>query len=111
MGRSFFPRELTPLVQRMRDQKANSAPANLDRDKEAEVALTPERWRLMKELFGAALQHEPAERSAFLREACGSDEPLRAEIEALAHRSRHVHAGAVDHRCWPVPALRLVVGR
>ena len=37
----------------------------------------------MKELFGAALQHEPAERSAFLREACGSDEPLRAEIEAL----------------------------
>jgi len=83
MGRSFFPRELTPLVQRMRDQKANSAPANLARDKEAEVALTPERWRLMKELFGAALQHEPAERSAFLREACGSDEPLRAEIEAL----------------------------
>jgi eukaryotic-like serine/threonine-protein kinase len=42
-----------------------------------------ERWQRAKELFGSARDHEPAERSAFLEQACGGDEELRQEIEAL----------------------------
>ena len=57
--------------------------ANLARDNEPEVGLTPKRWQRMKELFGAALQLEPAERSAFVRDACEGDESLHAEIESL----------------------------
>jgi len=42
-----------------------------------------ERWEQVKELFAAALQREPGERSAFLREACGEDDALRSEVESL----------------------------
>jgi eukaryotic-like serine/threonine-protein kinase len=40
-------------------------------------------WQKAKELFGAALDREPGQRSAFLREACGTDEALLAEVESL----------------------------
>ena len=40
-------------------------------------------WQKAKELFGAALEREPGQRSAFLREACGTDEALLAEVESL----------------------------
>src|SRR6187399_2428279 len=36
-----------------------------------------------KDIFLAALEHGPAQRSAFLAEACGNDAQLRAEIESL----------------------------
>jgi serine/threonine protein kinase len=39
----------------------------------------------MKGLFATALDRPPAERSEFLRQACGDDEALRAEIEQLLH--------------------------
>ncbi|MGA7924702.1 MAG: serine/threonine-protein kinase, partial [Candidatus Sulfotelmatobacter sp.] len=42
-----------------------------------------DKWQRAKELFGSALAHEPAERSAFLAQACGGDETLRHEIESL----------------------------
>ena len=45
--------------------------------------MNPERWEQIKDLFGSALEREPGERSAFLREACGEDESLRAELESL----------------------------
>lgn len=45
--------------------------------------MTPERYQLVKELFHLALEHPPAERSAFLAEACGDDAALRAKVEAL----------------------------
>lgn len=35
------------------------------------------------DLFNAARRHTPEERAAFLRSACGSDEPLRARVERL----------------------------
>src|SRR4030095_14530550 len=41
-----------------------------------------ERWQQLDQLFNAALALEPAERSAFLAQAC-SDESLRIEVEAL----------------------------
>jgi serine/threonine protein kinase len=45
--------------------------------------VTPDKWELIKEIFGSALEREPGERSAFLRSACGPDEELRAELESL----------------------------
>ena len=46
-----------------------------------------ERWQQLEEIFHGALQRDPTERDAYLREACGSDSGLRREIaELLAHR-------------------------
>jgi len=43
----------------------------------------PEKWDQVKELFTSALERDPEERSDFLRQACGADDSLRAEIESL----------------------------
>lgn len=45
--------------------------------------MTPERYKRIKELFHFALERPPAERPAFLDEACGDDAALRAKVEAL----------------------------
>jgi len=45
--------------------------------------ITHDRWPRIKEIFYSALDHTPAERSAFLTEVCGNDTALRAELEAL----------------------------
>lgn len=45
--------------------------------------MTPERWQRIKALLADALERPPAERAAFLDEACGSDATLRAEVESL----------------------------
>ena len=45
--------------------------------------MTPERWQQIKQLFHAALEHEPAQRSAFLARACADDGPLCQEVESL----------------------------
>ena len=45
--------------------------------------MTPERWQQVDQLFQAALEREPEERAAFISEACGSDDSLRREVEAL----------------------------
>lgn len=42
-----------------------------------------ERWERVAALVDAALDCEPAERARYLEEACGGNEALRAEIEAL----------------------------
>src|ERR1017187_4378379 len=43
----------------------------------------PEKWDQVKELFALALDRDPGERSAFLRNACAGDDSLRAEVESL----------------------------
>jgi eukaryotic-like serine/threonine-protein kinase len=43
----------------------------------------PEQWKRIKEIVGAALEREPAERTPFLEEACAHDESLRVEVESL----------------------------
>jgi serine/threonine protein kinase len=50
---------------------------------------TKAEWQKIKDLFGAALERAPAERAAFLREACGDDASVREEVESLlkAHDS------------------------
>jgi hypothetical protein len=66
----------------------------------------PKHWDSVKDLFGAALEVGREQRSAFLREACGSNESLRAEIESLlaayenssALSQSHLRAGTQIHR-------------
>jgi eukaryotic-like serine/threonine-protein kinase len=45
--------------------------------------MTPERYQRIGELFDAALELAPAARATFLRQACGADADLRAEVEKL----------------------------
>ena len=40
-------------------------------------------WRRVEEIVHAALEHAPGERQAFVRDACGNDENLHAEVESL----------------------------
>ncbi len=42
-----------------------------------------DRWQRAKDLFGSALEQEPAQRSAFLAQACRGDESLCQEVESL----------------------------
>src|SRR2546422_1925782 len=53
--------------------------------------MTPERWQQVKRIFQSALERNPAERSAFLSEACADDPALRSEVESLI--SSHNEAG------------------
>lgn len=48
--------------------------------------MDPERWHRVKEVFEAAVERDPAQRSAFLDEACSGDPGLRSEVESLLTR-------------------------
>jgi len=56
----------------------------------------PEKWDQIKELFSSALERDPNQRSSFLREACGGDDGLRAEVESLL--SSHNQANSFIER-------------
>ena len=45
--------------------------------------MNPERWQRLKELFQAALERDPASRTAFLDKACAGDARLREEVRSL----------------------------
>src|SRR3990172_6645696 len=45
--------------------------------------MSSDRWEKIQELYHAALELEPTQRSAFLKEACGDDETVCREVEAL----------------------------
>jgi eukaryotic-like serine/threonine-protein kinase len=45
--------------------------------------MTGERWQEIKSVLEAALQLDPAKRSAYLDQACGADPSLRREVESL----------------------------
>jgi len=57
--------------------------------------MNPERWQELDNLFHSALQREPGERAPFLDGACGGDDSLRKQVEALlaAHEAA---AGSID---------------
>ena len=44
---------------------------------------TPRYWQEIDRIVSSALEHEPAERAAFLDEVCGGDEHLRKEVDSL----------------------------
>jgi Tol biopolymer transport system component/tRNA A-37 threonylcarbamoyl transferase component Bud32 len=50
--------------------------------------MTPERYARIKEIFGAALELRDFERSEFLKQSCGTDSDLRAEVEQLLEAER-----------------------
>jgi serine/threonine protein kinase/tetratricopeptide (TPR) repeat protein len=45
--------------------------------------MDPERWKRLDRLLHAALERPPADRSAFVREACAGDEALEREVLSL----------------------------
>lgn len=53
--------------------------------------MTPDRWSAVKKVLESALDRPLSERSDFLAEACGADDVLRAEVEALLEA--HLEAG------------------
>ena len=69
--------------------------------------MTPERWQRIKTLLQTSLETSPAERSAFLAEACGGDDSLLAEVESLI--ISHERAGSfIEHPAAAVMAESLV---
>jgi len=52
-------------------------------------------WDRVKQLFQAALDRPPHERVAYLREVCGSDRALQAEVESLLARHGEASSFAV----------------
>src|SRR5688500_9816780 len=77
--------------------------------------MKPERWQQLKQIFQSALERNPAERSAFLNQACAGDSVLRSEVESLI--SSHDQAGnsieamAVDAATEMLENERAIVGR
>ena len=54
--------------------------------------MTPERYQQVKEIFYAALDVAPQERTTFLAEACANDQELAREVKSLLAS----HEGAED---------------
>src|SRR5438445_9211236 len=72
-------------------------------------AVNRERWEKIKDLFGSTVELDPSQRSAFLRDACGSDEALRAEVESLL--ASYQRTEALDEHQPPQPYGEKLVGR
>ena len=65
-----------------------------------------ERWQQIEYLFQEALQHDPAEREAWLRQACRDDSGLRREASSLLAN----HHEATDFEPWAAAAAAQLVG-
>jgi serine/threonine protein kinase/tetratricopeptide (TPR) repeat protein len=63
--------------------------------------MTPERYRLVGQIYHAALELEPCKRADFLAGACGNDQDIYREVESLL--AAHLSAG--DY--FAAPALEL----
>ncbi|HEU4415878.1 MAG TPA: serine/threonine-protein kinase [Candidatus Angelobacter sp.] len=63
-------------------------------------------WARIKELFGAAVELESSQREAFLRDACGPDEELRAEVDSLL--AAHKDSSFLSDNPWPSDFLETV---
>src|SRR5262245_34059176 len=75
------------------------------------------RWDQVKKLYEAALEREGREREAFLDDACGDDESLRAEVESLLAQekdaSRFIESPAIDvaAKSWARDRMNALEGR
>jgi eukaryotic-like serine/threonine-protein kinase len=49
--------------------------------------MSPERWQRVKEICDSALARAPAQRAAFVAEACGDDAELRREVDSQLGRN------------------------
>jgi len=59
---------------------------------------TPQQWPKIKEIVGAALELDPAERGAFVESTCSGDGGLRAEVESLL--AAHADADGLSESPW-----------
>jgi predicted Ser/Thr protein kinase len=66
-----------------------------------------ERWRQIESLFQEALQRDPAERDAWLREACHGDAGLQGEVASLLAN----HQEATDFEPWAAAAAAQLIDR
>ena len=66
-----------------------------------------DRFRDAKRIYGDALDHEPAARAAYVREACGGDDKLRKDVELLLSSREEAQAFFEDGLIRPAgPAGR-----
>lgn len=69
--------------------------------------MTPERWLKVREIFNSAVAQEPAQRYAFVADACAGDEFLRNEVESLI--SAHEKDGSfIDSPAFQLAAEMIV---
>ena len=61
-----------------------------------EMAMSPERFRKVEELYHEALDRAPADRSIFLAETCRGDEELQREVESLLEQRSAAGTGILD---------------
>ena len=54
------------------------------------VAMDPERWQRIEQLYHSARKVDPERRPAFLQDACRGDETLRHEVELLLSSDKYV---------------------
>jgi eukaryotic-like serine/threonine-protein kinase len=78
--------------------------------------MTPERWRQVEEIYYAAVEREPAERTGFLEQACKGDSDLRKNVQTLLNaKDRHsafLDAGALEAgRAIAVSLQQSLIGR
>src|SRR5258705_9498457 len=69
--------------------------------------MTPERYKIVGDLFHAALELSPVERAAFLDQQCGDDVPLKREVESLI-ASHNAASDFVDSPAMAVAAELLL---
>src|SRR6266699_2685586 len=65
-----------------------------------------ERLQQIEEIFQEALQRDPAERDAFVREACHGDIELQREVASLLAN----HNAATDFKPWAAAAAAQLIG-
>jgi serine/threonine protein kinase len=66
-----------------------------------------ERWQQIESLFQEALERNPAERNAWLREACQGDADLRREVASLLAN----HQASTDSKSWAAAAAAKLIDR
>lgn len=71
---------------------------------DARPKIGEERWRRIDDLLHAALEREPTQRAAFLKEVCSNDDGLRAEIESLLACDGQEHP-MFENGAWPAAGL------
>src|ERR1700757_4686044 len=61
-----------------------------------------EQWQKIKEIVGLAVERPPAERAAYLDQACSQDSELRKEVESLL--SAYQDSDRLSKAPWKVEA-------
>jgi serine/threonine protein kinase len=65
-----------------------------------------DRWRQVELLFQEALQRDPAEREAYVREACHGDSELQRDVASLLAN----HQQGTDLKPWAAAAAAALIG-